>query len=51
MQEFQLLGFPKITLKNVLLALNDLRGDYLRVDNNTFRFAATNNTYGGSTTI
>ena len=39
-EEFQLLCFPEVALKNVLSALNDLRADSLKVDENTFRFAA-----------
>ena len=39
-EEFQLLCSPEVILKNVLSALNDLRGDSLKVDNKTFRFAA-----------
>ena len=36
-----MLFFLEVVLKNVLSALNDLRGDSLdRIDNNAFRFAA-----------
>ena len=38
--EFYLLCFPEVVLKNVLSALNELRGDSLNVDNNIFWFAA-----------
>ena len=39
-EEFQLLCFPEVVLKNVLSALNDLRGDSLKVGNNTIWLAA-----------
>ena len=39
-EEFQLLCFPEVVLKNVFSALNALRGDCLKVDSNTVWLAA-----------